>query len=99
MPFNNIKVSFKCLLTKKTKKGFLIILIWHLREKKNSSVVDTVAGTIELPPHRVVRLHEMLASFPRFRRTCSKRDLQKLVGELRSMIVAIPGGVGCMSWL
>ena len=61
--------------------------------------VDTVAGTIELPSHRVVRLHAMLSSFPRSRRTCSKRDLQKLVGELHSMIVAIPGGVGCMSWL
>ena len=45
MPFNNIKVSFKCLLTKKTKKGFLIILIWHLRGKKNSSVPKcTISG-------------------------------------------------------
>ena len=62
-------------------------------------LVDTVAGTIELSSHRVVRLRKMLASIPRSRRTCSKRDLQKLVGELRSMITAIPGGVGCMSWL
>ncbi|EJK54551.1 hypothetical protein THAOC_25810, partial [Thalassiosira oceanica] len=62
-------------------------------------LVDTVGGTIELPPHRVRRLHEMLRAFPRSRRTCRKKDLHKLVGELRSMIIAIPGGVGCLSWL
>ena len=62
-------------------------------------LVDTVSGTIELPPHRVERLHEMLRAFPRSRRTCRKKDLHKLVGELRSMIIAIPGGVGCLSWL
>ena len=62
-------------------------------------LVDTVGGTIELPPHRVERLHEMLRAFPRSRRTCRKKDLHKLVGELRSMIIAIPGGVGCLSWL
>lgn len=62
-------------------------------------LVDTVAGTIALPPHRVQRLHDMLAAFPRSRKTCSKKDLHKLVGELRSMIVAIPGGLGCLSWL
>lgn len=62
-------------------------------------LVDTVAGTIELPPHRVARLHAMLAAFPRSRKTCSKKDLHKLVGELRSMVIAIPGGLGCLSWL
>ena len=62
-------------------------------------LVDTVAGTIELPPHRVQRLRDMLAAFPRSRKTCSKKDLHKLVGELRSMIIAIPGGLGCLSWL
>ena len=41
----------------------------------------------------------MLAAFPRTRRTCSEKDLQNIVGELRSMVVAIPGGIGCMSWL
>jgi len=72
---------------------------WETTKVVLGWLVDTVAGTIELPPHRVTRLHEMLAAFPRTRRTCSKKDLQKLVGELRSMVVAIPGGIGCMSWL
>ncbi|EJK64484.1 hypothetical protein THAOC_14776, partial [Thalassiosira oceanica] len=62
-------------------------------------LVDTVAGTIELPPHRVERLFTMLDSFPVGRKTCPKRDLHKLIGELRSMLIAIPGGVGCISWL
>ena len=51
------------------------------------------------PPARVERLHEPLASFPRQRKTCPKKDLLKLIGELRSMIIALPGGVGCLSWL
>ena len=62
-------------------------------------LVDTVAGTIELPPNRIERLNEILSAFPRSRRTCPKKDLHKLVGELRSMILALPGGIGCLSWL
>ena len=62
-------------------------------------LIDTIAGTIELPPHRLERLMELLAAFPRSRQTCPKRELHRLLGELRSMIIAIPGGVGCLSWL
>ena len=62
-------------------------------------LLDTVAGTIELPPHRLERLMELLEAFPKSRKSCPKRELQRLVGELRSMIIAIPGGVGCLSWL
>ena len=32
------ETSFNCRLTKKSKKGFLTILNWHLGGKKNSSV-------------------------------------------------------------
>ena len=62
-------------------------------------LIDTVAGTIELPPHRLERLLELLDAFPRSRRSCPKRELQRLLGELRSMVLAIPGGVGCLSWI
>ena len=62
-------------------------------------LIDTIAGTIELPPHRLERLLELLDAFPHSRRTCPKRELFKLLGELRSMILAIPGGVGCLSWI
>ena len=62
-------------------------------------LIDTVAGTIELPPHRLERLLELLDAFPRSRRSCPKRELQQLLGELQSMVLAIPGGVGCLSWI
>ena len=60
-------------------------------------LIDTVAGTIELPAARVERLHAILAAFPRTRKSCPKKDLLKLVGELRSMVLTLPGGVGCLS--
>ena len=59
-------------------------------------LINTVAGTIELPPTRVERLTEILAALPRRRKTCPKKDLHKLVGELHSMLLALPGGIGCM---
>ena len=62
-------------------------------------LINTIAGTIELPPHCLERLMELLAAFPRSQQTCPKRELHCLLGELRSMIIAIPGGVGCLSWL
>ena len=62
-------------------------------------LINTVAGTIKLPSHRLERLLELLDAFPRSRRSCPKRELQRLLGELRSMILAIPGGVGCLSWI
>ena len=72
---------------------------WETTKVVLGWLIDSVTGTIKLPPHRVERLTVMLDSFPRSRRSCSKKDLQKLVGELRSMVMAIPGGIGCMSWL
>ena len=48
---------------------------WETTKVVLGWLVDTVTRTIELPPHRVVRLHKMLASFPQSRRTSSKRDL------------------------
>ena len=41
-------------------------------------LIDTVAGTIELPAPRVERLHALLATFPRSRKTCPTSDLRKL---------------------
>ena len=48
---------------------------------------------------RLKRLLELLDAFPRSRQSCPKRELQRLLGELRSMVLAIPGGVGCLSWI
>merc|ERR1712115_253547 len=62
-------------------------------------LIETVAGTIELLPHRLERVLELLDTFPQSRRSCPKQELQRLLGKLRSMILAIPGGMGCLSWI
>jgi len=62
-------------------------------------LIDTLAGTVELPPHRIDRLREILADFPRTRKRASLTAWYRLLGELRSMILAIPGGRGMFSML
>ena len=61
-------------------------------------LVDTIQGTIQLPPHRVDRLHTILAEV-RGRRRISLRKWRALLGELRSMMVALPGSEGLFSHL
>ena len=61
--------------------------------------VDTVARTIELPSHRVERLRELLASIPHYQRRTSTKKWQSLIGELRSMVLAIPSGIGLFTQL
>ena len=62
-------------------------------------LINTVAGTIKLAPHCLKRLLELLNTFPWSRRNCPKRELQRLLGKIRSMILAIPGGVGYLFWI
>ena len=62
-------------------------------------LLDTVAGTLQLPEHRYERLRELLDLFPRARRRSSVRVWHRLLGELRSMALAIPGSSGCFSLL
>ena len=54
-------------------------------------VIDTVTMTIHLPPKRVQRLAEILASIPRCQKRTSIRKWHKVLGELRSMAIALPG--------
>jgi hypothetical protein len=61
-------------------------------------LVDTVRGTIELPPHRAERLQELLLD-ALGRKRVSLKHWQQLLGELRSMVLAIPGGEGLFSHL
>ena len=62
-------------------------------------LIDTKRRTIELPPHRRDRLHEILHQFPRSQRRTSRKKWQCLIGELRSMVLAIAGGRGLFSQL
>ena len=47
--------------------------------------------TIHLPPHRVERLAEILASIPVTQKRTSVKKWHKVLGELRSMPLALPG--------
>jgi hypothetical protein len=54
-------------------------------------IVDTVNLTIHLPDHRIHRLWEILNSIPRGQKRTSVKKWHKVLGELRSMGVALPG--------
>jgi hypothetical protein len=61
-------------------------------------LIDTVRGTIELPPHRVERIQGLFNLF-KGRRRVAVKQWHQLLGELRSMTLAIPGGTGMFSHL
>ena len=71
---------------------------WATRKVLLGWIVDTVAETIELPEHRRLRFLEITGNL-RDRRRVSVKDWHKALGELRSMILAIPGGRGFFSTL
>jgi hypothetical protein len=72
---------------------------WESRKVMLGWILDTVAMTLELPPHRRLRLQEILAEIPPSQRRTSVRKWHKLLGELRSMSVALPGSRGLFSQL
>ena len=71
---------------------------WATRKVLLGWIVDTVSETIELPEHRRLRLLEILEGLLT-RHRVSVKDWHKALGELRSMILAIPGGRGFFSTL
>ena len=54
-------------------------------------ILDTESLTIRLPPHRVERLREILDEIPPTQRRISIKKWHKVLGELRSMSLALPG--------
>ena len=60
--------------------------------------IDTASMTISLPPHRKERLLSLLAVMTK-RKHVSLKEWHKLLGELRSMSLALPGSEGCFSLL
>jgi Reverse transcriptase (RNA-dependent DNA polymerase). len=61
--------------------------------------IDTIAKTIALPAHRANRLYEILDSVPRSQRRIGVKRWHKILGELRSMSLALPGSRGLFSHL
>ena len=80
---------------KKLRKGDAY---WATRKIFLGWLIDTLRQTIELPAHRYERLKEIFDSLRHKKRT-SIKVWQQVLGELRSMALAIPGGRGLFSTL
>ena len=71
---------------------------WSTQKVILGWMVDTLTRTISLPSHREKRLLDLLRLMLR-RRRASTSEWHKLLGELRSMSLAVPGSSGCFSFL
>jgi hypothetical protein len=53
-------------------------------------IIDTLNMTIQLPQHRIDRLWEILHSIPQHQKRTSVKKWHQVLGELRSMSIALP---------
>jgi len=72
---------------------------WSTQKTVLSWILDTQQLTLALPPHQVDRLHDILATIPQSRTRVSAHHWHQLLGKLRSMVLALPGGRGLFSTL
>ena len=82
-PFRWEVISFKKLL-----KGDCL---WHTSKVVLGWLIDTISMTVSLPAHRVERLAEILASIPKDQKCTSGKKWHKVLGELRSIFLALLG--------
>jgi hypothetical protein len=82
--------------TKKLGKGDAY---WETRKLILGWILDTLRMTIEMPQRRVDRLREILDSIPPDQKRTTIKKWHKLLGELRSMSLALPGARGLFSML
>lgn len=82
--------------TKKLQKGDAR---WATRKNVLGWIIDTVDETIELPQRRLARLDSILSDLPRSKTRISVKTWHQVLGELRSMTLAIPGLRGFFSLL
>jgi hypothetical protein len=82
-----------------TKKLMQGDACWATCKKVLGWIIDSVAMTITLPERRLARLAELLASIPPTQKRLALKSWQRLIGELRSMAVALPGARGLFSHL
>ena len=73
---------------KKLKQGHVS---WSTIKTVLGWVINTSTMTIHLPEHRAERLAEILASIPSTQKHLSLKKWHKILGELRSMSLALPG--------
>jgi hypothetical protein len=72
---------------------------WRTRKTILGWILDSVRHTIELPPRRLQRLVDILAELPHSKTRITTKRWQQLLGELRSMVLAVPGLRGLFSLL
>jgi hypothetical protein len=73
---------------------------WATTKEILGWLIDTDRMTLNLTPRRSERLRALLYDdFPRGRKRAKIRDWHKLLGELRSMTLALPGSRGLFSLL
>jgi hypothetical protein len=71
---------------------------WQTRKLLLGWLIDTMDKTILLPAHRLERLRLIFDEL-RGRKRVALKQWHKVLGELRSMVLAIPGGRGLFSTL
>ena len=72
---------------------------WSTRKQMLGWILDSVDMTLTLPPRRLQRLADLLDSIPSSQRRLSLQKWHCLLGELRSMSLALPGSRGLFSHL
>jgi hypothetical protein len=82
-PYRREPVSLK-----KLKKGDVS---WNTIKLVLGWIINTTTMTIHLPPHRVERLGQILADIPPSQKRLSVKKWHRVLGELRSMALALPG--------
>jgi hypothetical protein len=82
--------------TKKLKQGDAY---WDTRKLVLGWIIDTVLMTLKLPQHRKNRLLSILRDIPATQNRISVKKWQQVLGEFRSMAIAIPGSRGLFSLL
>ena len=72
---------------------------WATKKRILGWDLDTASGTINLPAHRLERLHALLDLISPPQKRVSVTKWHQLLGELRSMSPALPGSRGLFSLL
>ena len=70
---------------------------WHTNKLILGWIINTATMTITLPQHRQERLADILSSIPPTQKRISIKKWHKILGELRSMSLALPGSRGLFS--
>ena len=72
---------------------------WKFAHKILGWVMNLAQNELHLPSAKKIRLNELLNSISPSQKRISVKKWQKLLGELRSMVWAVPGGEGFFSRL